>query len=95
MILAIIGYAFVLAGVVQLGRDVFLSIHQRGLRLETLGEFWYGVNAASLNLVQAVIERYVWPPIWDPGIVFVLQWPVWLFCFAIAFLCLLFSQRET
>jgi hypothetical protein len=25
-----------------------------------------------------VLERHLWPPLWDPGMVTVLQWPVWM-----------------
>lgn len=94
MILAIIGYAFILLGVVQLGRDIFVSMQARGLIMETLGQFWYGLNAGSLNLAQAVTERYLWPPLWDPGMVFFLQAPVWLLLFVVAFFCLAISQSE-
>ncbi len=40
-----------------------------------LGALWYSLNPASLNLVQAVIERYIWDPLWDPVLLAVLQWP--------------------
>jgi hypothetical protein len=94
MILASIGYLFILAGVIQLGRDILMSIQRRGFALETLGEFWAETHIGSLNLFQVVIERYIWPPLWDPLVVSALQLPVWLLLFAIAFICLAFSQRQ-
>jgi hypothetical protein len=33
---------------------------------------WYQLNRSSLNLVQAVIQRYILPFLWDPIIVTVL-----------------------
>ncbi len=42
-----------------------------------LGQLWFSLDPPSLNLVQAVIERYVWPPLWDPVLVTVLRWPPW------------------
>ena len=30
-----------------------------------LGEVWFALDPFSLNLVQAVIQRYVHPAIWD------------------------------
>ena len=42
-----------------------------------LGQIWYDLDAGSLNLIQAVIERHVWPPLWDPGLITVLRWPAW------------------
>lgn len=94
MILASIGYIFILVGVIQLGRDILMSIQRRGFALETLGEFWAELHISSLKLIQTVIERYIWPPLWDPFLVFALQLPVWLLLFAIAFVCLVFSQRQ-
>lgn len=42
------------------------------------GELWYRLDVASLNLVQAVTQRYVTPWLWDPVAVAVLQWPAWV-----------------
>ena len=39
------------------------------------GELWYALDPGSLNLTQAVIERYLWPPLWDPGLLTLLLWP--------------------
>lgn len=43
----------------------------------TLGEIWYTLDVASLNLVQAVIQRFLHPALWDPLIVWLLRWPLW------------------
>lgn len=50
----------------------------------SLGEAWYSLHVASLNLLQVVLERYLWPPLWNPGVVTVLQYPVWLVFGALA-----------
>ena len=42
-----------------------------------LGQMWFNIDPPSLNLLQAVIERYVWPPLWDPVVLTVLRWPAW------------------
>ncbi len=42
------------------------------------GELWFRLDAASLNLVQALVQRYLTPALWDPAIVTLLQWPAWL-----------------
>ena len=44
-------------------------------RLHPAGQFWYALDSGSLNLTQAVVERYLWPPLWDPVILSVLQLP--------------------
>ena len=44
-----------------------------------LGEHWFNLDAPSLNLSQALIERYVHPFLWEPLIVSLLQVPTWMF----------------
>ena len=41
------------------------------------GEFWFTLHVGSLNLAQAVIQRYIHPALWDPVIDGLLQWPAW------------------
>ena len=40
-----------------------------------LGALWFSLHSDSLNLIQVVIERYIWGPLWDPVLLAVLQWP--------------------
>lgn len=42
---------------------------------QPLGQLWFTVDVASLNLLQAVVERQLWPPIWDYAVFPVLQLP--------------------
>ena len=44
----------------------------------SLGDAWGKLNAPSLNLVQAIVQRYIHPAAWDPVLVTVLLLPVWL-----------------
>ncbi len=41
----------------------------------TGGELWFSLSSDSLNLVQAVTQRYVSPSLWDPTIVALLKMP--------------------
>ena len=43
-----------------------------------LGTLWYSLDRGSLNLVQAVIERYIHPALWQDVIFPLLVWPAWL-----------------
>ena len=54
------------------------------------GEVWYVLSPSSINLVQAVIERYVWAPLWADVFLPILQMPFWLFCGALTIIFLLF-----
>lgn len=41
----------------------------------SLGEVWYALAPGSLNLAQAVVQRYISPALWDPVIIWVLGQP--------------------
>lgn len=40
------------------------------------GAYWFSAHSESLNLVQAIIQRYVHPAVWDPFLVTILLWPI-------------------
>lgn len=40
------------------------------------GQHWFTAHSESLNLVQAIIQRYLHPSVWDPFLVNVLLWPI-------------------
>ncbi len=42
----------------------------------SLGALWFQLNPSGLNLSQAIIQRYVWPYLWDPVIQSVLVMPL-------------------
>lgn len=46
-----------------------------GGRFHALGEVWYMLAPGSLNLAQAVTQRYLLPELWDPVVIWLLQWP--------------------
>ena len=64
---------------------------QSGSDFLRLGEFWYFIHASSLNLVQAIIQRYIWAPLWDNFFVFILILPVWVFMSFILMLLIYFT----
>ncbi len=43
-----------------------------------LGQFWFRVHVGSLNVSQAVVQRYIYPPLWDQAIVPVLLLPAFV-----------------
>ena len=62
---------------------------------QPLGQIWFTLDAGSLNLVQATIERGIWPPLWQFGVFPVLQQPglyVALGALAIAVVLLLLAR---
>lgn len=70
-------YLFVVLAVVAIGADLLRFLDTGALAFQSLGETWYKLDQDSLNLSQAIIQRYIWPPIWDPGMTTLLLWPAW------------------
>jgi hypothetical protein len=59
------------------GRDGLIFLETGTYSPTTLGEIWYAVDRASLNLIQAVIERYIAQWLWQSVIFPLLIWPAW------------------
>ncbi len=74
----LIGWLLCLAAAAVLISDLGALLSSGRYAPLVLGELWAMIDRASLNLVQAVIQRYVWPWLWDPAIVAVLLLPVWV-----------------
>ena len=68
----LIGWVVFLAGAAVLVRDGLVWIDTKHWAPIALGQLWYQLNRSSLNLVQAVIQRYIHPFLWDPIIVTIL-----------------------
>ncbi len=74
----IIGWLFLAAAAAALGWDVVVWVDAGAFPATVLGQRWYDLHSGSLGLAQAVIQRYIWPPLWDPGISWILLRPTWL-----------------
>jgi hypothetical protein len=60
-----------------------------------LGQLWYELNRSSLNLVQAVIQRYIHPFLWDSIIVTILlSWAFAVLMILGVLLLAVFRKRE-
>jgi hypothetical protein len=83
MIGRLIGWVIFLAGLSVLVRDVLVWIETKLWAPISLGQLWFDFSRSSLNLVQAVVQRYIHPFLWDPIIVTI------LLCWAFAVLMVL------
>ena len=77
LVVRLIGLALVAAAVMVAGVEMARSFQTGKWVITPLGKLWYDLSPGSLNLTQAVIQRYLAPQIWEPGIVTVLTWPAW------------------
>ncbi|MGI9508997.1 MAG: hypothetical protein ACR2QJ_06580 [Geminicoccaceae bacterium] len=57
--------------------ELMMALNQGSYRVIPTGELWFRLHSYSLNLSQAVIQRYLHPGLWDPVIISLLQWPLW------------------
>ena len=74
----VIGWILVIAGIAILARDLIGWLGAGSLVFTAAGELWFNLHDGSLNLIQAVTQRYIFPQLWDPIAVTVLLWPAFL-----------------
>jgi hypothetical protein len=74
----IMGWILVAAAIAIFARDIFAWIDTGIFSLVTTGELWFSLNSFSLNFLQAITQRYIFPALWDPIIVTVLLWPAFV-----------------
>ena len=78
----IIGWILLALALVLIGHEALNALEGEGYRLIALGELWFRLDQAmgtgSLNVSQAVIQRYVWAWLWEGIIQNILAAPAWL-----------------
>ena len=72
-----LGAALTAAAVLALLYELSAALQAGEWRIVPAGEIWFTLHTASLNLVQAIVQRYLHPFLWDPVIAGFLQWPLW------------------
>ena len=73
----ILGWILVAGALAVFGIELARFVETGTYRVIAAGKLWYDVHRSSLNLVQAVLQRYVDPLAWDAGVAPVLQLPAW------------------
>ena len=72
-----LGAALTAAALLALLYELSAALQAGEWRIVPAGEIWFTLHTASLNLVQAIVQRYLHPFLWDPVIAGFLQWPLW------------------
>ena len=92
----VIGWIALLAGAAVLVRDLLVWIDTKHWAPIALGQLWSQLNRSSLNLFQAVVQRYIHPFLWDPIIVSVLlSWAFAVLMVIGALLLIVFRRRNS
>lgn len=76
-IFRVVGFLALAAAILTGISDASRSIAESQFVATPLGQIWFDLAPASLNLSQAVIQRYVHPSVWDPAVLTALTWPAW------------------
>jgi hypothetical protein len=71
----LLGWIAIGAALAVLAIDGWTWMTVGGFRLMAAGEVWFRLDPASLNLSQAVVQRYVANWLWDPVVTSVLLAP--------------------
>jgi hypothetical protein len=91
----LIGWILLLFGVAAAMRDLWAWAKTGHWEPIVLGKLWYEVDRSSLNLVQAVVQRYIHPFLWDPIIVSILlSWTFAVLMILGVLLLVVFRKRE-
>jgi hypothetical protein len=73
--------------------DATRSIAASETVLTPLGTSWSAVSPGTLDLAQAVVQRYLLPALWDPVIVTVLAVPGFVVFLVLALLFFMIGRR--
>ncbi len=75
LLLRFIGLWFVAGAAIFFVIDAAKSISASAWLTTSLGQSWFELSSGTLNISQAIVQRYLHPAIWDPGIQNILLMP--------------------
>ena len=70
-----LGWLLIGLAIMAAGMEVLYALERGGLDWMPFGLLWYRLSPDTLGLAQAAIQRHVWPPLWDPGMIWLLRLP--------------------
>ena len=73
----VVGWLLIVLAVATAGHEAIASLDRGAYDRLAFGELWAKIDIASLNLIQAVVQRYVWVWLWDGVILNLLLLPAW------------------
>ena len=90
----ILGWLLILGAIIVVGTEVYVWLDQGIYHITAAGELWYKMSPSTLNVTQAVVQRYITPLIWDYGFRPVLLMPAWLVLAVLGALILVIFRRR-
>ena len=99
ILLRLIGSTFLALALVFVIMDGAKILSSNSLVFTPLGQVWFDVDQAlgtlTLNTLQAIVQRYLHPILWDPVFVTLLGVPILIFCFLLGGLFLFLGRTRT
>lgn len=92
LILRLLGAVLVLAALWPLLREMTMLLHGAGHHFIPLGQLWFEIDPATLNMLQAGIQRRISPGLWEDVIQPFLTWPAWPVLIATGLTLILISR---
>ncbi|MGK2872856.1 MAG: hypothetical protein ACSLFL_11455 [Alphaproteobacteria bacterium] len=74
----LLGGALIVLGAVALLSDLHITGGGLAYRPVAVGEYWHKWDPPSLNLLQAIVERYLLPQLWSHVLLPLLLAPAWI-----------------
>lgn len=99
MITRLLGSLFLALMLIMIVMDGAKVLSSNQLAFTPLGQIWFEIDRAldtlTLNTLQAIVQRYVHPIVWDPIIVTILGAPAWLICAILGVFFLYLGRTRT
>jgi len=73
-----VGWTLLCLSLAILGRELYQLADTGKLVLSSWGELWFSLHPSSLNLYQAVVERYISTELWDQVLAPMLLWDAFM-----------------
>ena len=73
-----LGWILIIAAFYALWLELATYLDTGVYELGLLWAYWYVLSPGSLNFIQDIIQRYLFPELWDPIIVTILLCPAWV-----------------
>lgn len=93
------GYFLLILGAMVFGFDTIDALETSGFAIwdhtyTDTGTLWFTTHMQSLQVAQAIIQRYLHPLIWDPGIQWILLQPGFAVLMIIGLIFITFTGKK-
>ena len=70
-----LGWLLIGIAIMAAGMEALYALERGAPEWMPFGLLWYRLSPETLGLAQAGVQRHIWAPLWDPGIIWLLRQP--------------------